>query len=113
MAVKYIDRPPRVQPELPIAKIALPQPPDEAGRSGQDLVSLIIPLLSMLGFVFVSGSGNALFIIPMGLTMILSVGLALGTAQREKKEFEAKKRAYAEMLAEKRQEMLDMLATAV
>ena len=105
MAVEYIDRPPRVQPELPIAKIELPQPPDEAGRAGQDLISMIIPLLSMLGFVFVSGSGNALFMIPMGLTMILSVGLAMGVSRRESKEFEEKKRAYADMLAEKRQEM--------
>ncbi|MCJ7824724.1 MAG: hypothetical protein MUP44_07485, partial [Anaerolineales bacterium] len=105
MAIEYIDRPPRVQPELPIAKIPLPEPPEDAGRAGQDLVSMIIPLLSMLGFVFVSGSGNALFMIPMGLTMILSVGLAMGISRREKKEFEEKKRAYAEMLAEKRQEI--------
>ena len=105
MPIEYIDRPPRIQPELPLAEVEIPQPPDEDTRGVQDLGSLLIPLITIIGFVFVSGSGNALFIIPIGLTMILSVVWTLSSSRRELKEIEAKKRAYAELLAEKRQEM--------
>ncbi len=105
MSIEYIDRPPRIQPELPVAEVEIPQPPDEDKRGGQDLVSMLIPLVMIIGFVFASGSGNVLFIIPIGLAMVLSVAYALSTVRRERKELEAKKRAYAEMLAEKRQEM--------
>jgi len=99
MAVEYIDRPPRIQPELPIAEIDIPQPPDEKKRSEQGVITMLIPLVTILGFVLVSGSGSALLIIPMGLAMVLSVGVALVTARRERKEL-------AEYPAEEAQEAL-------
>ena len=105
MAVEYIDRPPRIQPELPIAEIDIPQAPDEKKRSEQGVITMLIPLVTILGFVLVSGSGSALLIIPMGLAMVLSVGVALVTARRERKELAEKKRAYERLLAEMRQEM--------
>src|SRR3990172_2747500 len=105
MAVEYIDRPPRIQPELPIAEIDIPQAPDEKKRSEQGVITMLIPLVTILGLVLVSGSGSALLIIPMGLAMVLSVGVALVTARRERKELAEKKRAYERLLAEMRQEM--------
>ena len=105
MALEYIDRPPRIQPELPIDEIEIPEAPDEQSRGGQDLITILLPMISILGFVLVSASGNPLFIIPIGLTVVLSVVVVMFRNRREKKELEKKKRAYAEMLAEKRQEM--------
>ncbi len=105
MALEYIDRPPRIQPELPIEEIEIPEAPDEQPRAGQDLITVLLPMVSILGFVLVSASGNPLFILPIGLTVVLTVVVVMFRNRKEKKELEKKKRAYAEMLAEKRQEM--------
>ena len=105
MAVEYIDRPPRIQPELPVGEIEVPQPPDEQKRGDQGLLSMLVPLVTILGFVLVSGTGNVLFIIPIGLAMVLSVGVAIFSGRRERKELEEKKRGYQLLLAEMRQEM--------
>ncbi|MEK7807884.1 MAG: FtsK/SpoIIIE domain-containing protein [Chloroflexota bacterium] len=104
MAIEYIDRPPRIQPELPIAEVEIPEPPGQQ-TSEQSVITLIVPLVTIVGFVFVSGSGNILFIIPIGLAMVLSIGLALYTARQQRKELEAKQKTYKEFLAEMRQEM--------
>ncbi|MFV1859054.1 MAG: FtsK/SpoIIIE domain-containing protein, partial [Anaerolineales bacterium] len=105
MALEYVDRPPRIQPELPIDKIELPQAPDEQPRGGQDLITLLLSTVSILGFVLVSATGNPLFILPIALTVVLTVVVVIFRNRREGRELEEKKRAYAEMLAEKRQEM--------
>jgi DNA segregation ATPase FtsK/SpoIIIE-like protein len=105
MAVEYIDRPPRIQPELPIDEIELPPAPDESRRSGQDIATMFLPVVSILGFALVSGSRNPIFMIPMGLTMLLAVVFALFRTRRESRELKKRKRAYAALLAEKRQEM--------
>ncbi len=105
MAVEYIDRPPRIQPELPVDEIEIPQPPETEKRGQQAIATQILPLITIIGFILVSGSGNALFIIPLGLTMVLSIGFALTSGRREKRELEQKKRAYELMLAEMRQDM--------
>ncbi len=105
MAIEYIDRPPRIQPELPVDEIEIPQPPDTQRRGQQALATQIIPLITIVGFILVSGSGNALFILPLGLVMVLSVGFALYTSRKEAREIERKIRAYKLKLAEMRQEM--------
>jgi len=105
MPTEYIDRPPRIQPELPIKEVEIPQPPEEGSRAGQDLLNLLIPLVTIIGFVLVSGTGNVLFIIPIGLAMVLTIGVTISGARRQRKELEAKKKAYLEKLAELRQDM--------
>ena len=105
MPTEYIDRPPRIQPELPIKEVEIPQPPEEGSRAGQDLLNLLIPLVTIIGFVLVSGTGNALFIIPIGLAMVLTIGMTISGSRRQRKELAAKKKAYQEKLAELRQEM--------
>jgi S-DNA-T family DNA segregation ATPase FtsK/SpoIIIE len=105
MAVEFVDRPPRVQPELPVEEVEIPQPPEEERGIGQDLPNMLLPLISILGFAFVSGSGNLLFIVPMGLTMVVTVIVALYRARKDRVELKEKKRAYAELLAGMRQEM--------
>ena len=105
MAVEYIDRPPRIQPELPVDTVELPQPPDTEVRTQLGIGNLLLPLVMILGFAFVSGSGSSLFIIPMGLMVVISVAIAVANARSERKKAEAKKRDYLQMLSEKRQEM--------
>ena len=105
MAVEYVDRPPRIQPELPIGEVQIPSPPEPTKSADGGIMSLIMPLITIIGFLFVSGSGNILFIIPMGLAMLLSVGANIFGSGSEKKIYAAKKKAYTETLAELRQEM--------
>src|SRR5713101_1861507 len=105
MAVEYIDRPPRIQPELPTGEIQIPNPPTEQKGNDQALLSVLVPVITIVGFVFVSGGGNILLIIPMGLAMVLSVGVSLFSARQQQQAFAAKQKAYTELLAQMRQEM--------
>ncbi|MBM4423806.1 MAG: hypothetical protein FJ030_10485 [Chloroflexi bacterium] len=106
MAVEYIDRPPRVQPELPIAEIEIPSPPEQSKGGDQGIVTLLIPLITIIGFVFASGSGSLMFMLPMALAMFVSIGVSIFQSGRERKEFLAKQKAYQEMLAAMRQDMV-------
>jgi S-DNA-T family DNA segregation ATPase FtsK/SpoIIIE len=106
MAIEYIDRVPRIQPELPVGSAELPTPPGEKQTTGADVANLLIPLITVLGFVFVSGgSGNPMFVLPMALTMVLSVVLALTRSRQGRKAHEEKRKQYAQTLTELRQEM--------
>ncbi|MDW8326541.1 MAG: FtsK/SpoIIIE domain-containing protein [Anaerolineales bacterium] len=105
MALEYIERPPRIQPELPVGKVNLPNPPERTKVAGQSLLDMLIPLITIIGFVFVSGSGNVAFILPIGLAMVISVGAALYNARKGQLEQAKKEKAYRELLIEKRQEM--------
>src|SRR5260221_5041187 len=105
MAVEYIDRPPRIQPELPTGEIQIPNPPTEQKGGNQALLSVLVPVITIVGFAFVSGGGNILLIIPMGLAMVLSVGVSLYSANQQQQAFAAKHNAYAELLAALRQDM--------
>ncbi|HEX9676195.1 MAG TPA: FtsK/SpoIIIE domain-containing protein, partial [Anaerolineales bacterium] len=105
MPVEYIDRPPRIQPELPIGQVDIPAPPEGQRAAAQNIASALVPMITIVGFMLVSGGGNLGLMLPMGLVMGLSVVLSMGGGRKEKRELEAKKKAYAEKLAEMRQEM--------
>ena len=105
MAVEYVDRPPRIQPELPFGEVPIPNPPEQTKSVDQGILNMLMPFITIVGFVFVSGTGNILFIIPMGLAMLLSVGTTIAGSGSERKAYAAKAKAYAELLAELRQEM--------
>jgi DNA segregation ATPase FtsK/SpoIIIE-like protein len=107
MAIEYIDRPPRIQPELPVAKIPIPPPPEQ-GQGPTDWVTQILPLVTIFGFIFVAGSGGGaggLFIIPMAGAMILSVGYSLYANWKAKQGTKLREKQYADMLVELRQDM--------
>jgi DNA segregation ATPase FtsK/SpoIIIE-like protein len=70
-----------------------------------DITTLLLPAVSILGFALVSGSRNPLFIIPMGLAVVITIIVTIVRSRKDLEEFKQKKRAYAELLAEKRQEM--------
>ena len=40
----YIDRPPRIQPEIPFKEIDIPQPPDREADRWMQLLQLALPL---------------------------------------------------------------------
>src|SRR5574341_1471085 len=103
MAVEYIDRPPRIQPELPFAEHDIPQAPENP-QAGQNLLQMLLPMLSMFGFIFLAGAGNIAMAIPMGLVMILSVGGSM-MGGLFGGDFKKKKNAYEELLATMRQDM--------
>src|SRR4030067_933421 len=105
MPVEYIDRPPRIQPELPIGQVDIPAPPEGQRAAAQNIASALVPMITIVGFMLVSSGGNLGLMLPMGLVMGLSVVLSMGGGRKEKRELEAKKKAYAEKLAEMRQEM--------
>ena len=106
MAIEYIDRPPRIQPELPIREVEIPKPPDPKNQnsSGQVLTTLM-PLISVVGFLVASGTGAIAFVLPMALAVVASIALALYQRAKDKQDQAAKEKAYAELLLQMRQEM--------
>jgi len=106
MPLEYIDRPPRVQPELIVDEVKIPKPPEPLKGGWQALFTLLIPLITILGFVFASGTGNLALILPMGLAMGASVVFGIYTLRSEAKEAADKEKAYQALLKQMRQEML-------
>ena len=55
MPLEYIDRPPRVQPELTTGEVKIPKPPEPKEGGLQAFLSLLLPLITIFGFIFASG----------------------------------------------------------
>ncbi|MEW5987095.1 MAG: FtsK/SpoIIIE domain-containing protein, partial [Chloroflexota bacterium] len=104
---KYIDRPPRIQPELPKHEFEIPPPPNKEEGGNQLLIQVALPLLTIIGYVFVAAAGgrSALLLIPMGIAVVGSSALAFYTARRNKQLRAEKEAAYHERLLELRSEM--------
>ncbi len=105
---KYIDRPPRIQPELPHNKVEIPPPPGEENDITQPIIQIALPLVTIMGYVLISifGRGRSLlFILPMGISVIASVAYALYSRSRNAQNKGQAKAAYAEQLIEMRKEM--------
>ena len=104
----YIQRPPRIQPEMPHEEVEIPIPPSEEARASQNFIQLGLPLLTIIGYVFVSvfSQGRSLvFLLPMGISIVASVGLAIYSRIQEGKDKGKKAEAYAERLVELRNYM--------
>ncbi len=105
---KYIERPPRIQPELPQGAVEIPSPPGDEQEQNQSLVQIGLPLLTIVGYVLISvfGRGRSLlFILPMGMSVVASVAFALYSRHQNNKNKGVKEAAYAEQLLEMRREM--------
>ena len=105
MALEYIDRPPRIQPELPANKHNIPSPPQQERDGIEQLIQSVMPLIGMLGFAFASGSGNIAAMAPMGLMMGGTMGFSLWQRGRQKDKLLQKQKLYREHLLELRQDM--------
>jgi len=104
----YIDRPPRIQPELPIGDYAIPNPPETDEDTSQPLLQVGMPMVTILGYVLVSmlGKGRSLLlIIPMGIAVLASTLVSLYTMRRNKQLREEKEQAYKQRLYELRKDM--------
>ena len=100
---EFTSRPPRIQPELPFGEITIPSPPTSDTAGGQQLVQVALPLVTIIGYVFVSAMGQGrsmLLLIPMGLSVVASSAVALITFFRTGRIEQQKRRAYAQTLIE-------------
>lgn len=104
---RYIDRPPRIQPELPKGVVDIPNPPKE-DENQQPLWQAAVPIVTILGYVLVSASGqgsNIAFMIPMALAVFISTGLTLYNTINGWQVKRLKREAYTRRLVEMRREM--------
>lgn len=106
---QYVDRPPRIQPELPTYEVEIPAPP----RDDQDpppIWQSMIPLITIISYLLVSMTGqgsNIAFLLPMALSVFISSGLAVYTAVTTNRKRAALKKAYANKLIDMRREMVN------
>src|SRR5450759_1596455 len=104
----FIDRPPRIEPELPSGMYEIPSPPDEPDKIGQLLQQAFLPMVMIMGYVITSvfgGGRNMLMMIPMLLSVIATIVLAVYTNIQEKKHSEAADAAYKRRISELRRKM--------
>lgn len=96
----FIERPPRIQPPLPEDVIPVPPPPD-LQMSNQNLLQLLLPLVTIIGYALVGASGggrNLLFMIPMGISVVATSGVALYSYLKEREKRLEVERAYTNRL---------------
>ncbi|MEZ4513863.1 MAG: FtsK/SpoIIIE domain-containing protein [Chloroflexota bacterium] len=105
----FIDRPPRIQPELPFDEIEIPSPPEKEERGYSQLIQIALPLLTIIGYVLVTtlgGSGRSPWmLIPMALSVVASTGFSIYTYLKEKRQREEIEKAYEDRLVELSKEM--------
>ncbi len=107
-----IDRPPRIQPELPFGTVEIPPPPQSKEGGMMRLLEVGLPMLAVMGSVFMmvgmgSSGRSPLMIIPMLLSIVGSAGVGVFMFLRERREQAKAEQAYAERLVELNQEMHD------
>ena len=108
MAAEYIDRPPRIQPELPVNEQAIPSPPNQEDAGKGDMLTQLLPMLSMLsmmGFGGFVGSGNIGGSLVMGGVMALTVSGSLYQNWKARQNAGEKARQYINTLKQLRQDM--------
>lgn len=104
----FLNRPPRIQPQLPQREVEIPAPPNKEQQRGQDLIEILLPLVTILAYLLLALTGRGrsiVLIIPMGLTMLASIFVSLRRAGREGNDYEAQKLAYEARLVDLRQQM--------
>ncbi|MER2598589.1 MAG: FtsK/SpoIIIE domain-containing protein [Caldilineales bacterium] len=102
-----IDRPPRIQPELPFDEIEIPAPPEKNQSGWERLSQMALPLVMIVSFVFMGAMGgrNLLMMIPMSLAVVASGGIAVYSYIRENRKMAEAKRSYEERLVELTKQM--------
>jgi type VII secretion protein EccCb len=104
----YIDRPPRIEPGIPSGVNNIPNPPDTEVKVGQLLQQAFLPMVMILGYILVSmfGQGrNLAMMVPMVLSVVATVALAIYTNISEKKQREEAEAAYRRRIGELRRKM--------
>ncbi len=105
----YIDRPPRIQPELPFDEIEIPSPPEKEEQGFAQLIQVSLPLLTIIGYVLISTLGGAgrspMLLIPMALSVVASTAFSLYTYRKDKQLRAEIELAYEDRLVELNKEM--------
>ncbi len=105
----YIDRPPRIQPELPFDQIEIPAPPDKPQEGNARLVQVGLPLVTIIGYILIGtlggGGGNPMFMLPMALSVVASVAFSVYSFRKEKLRQAEVEQAYSDRLVELTKEM--------
>ncbi|MBX0329896.1 hypothetical protein K2Z83_19715 [Oscillochloris sp. ZM17-4] len=106
-----VDRPPRIQPQLPLGEVEIPPPPDPFPEGQARLIQIGLPLLTIVGYVMVSSFGgmsrSPLMMIPMALSVLASSAFALYTYRRESRRHAESEREYNDRLVALTREMHD------
>ncbi len=104
-----IDRPPRIQPELPFERLEIPNPPVQDDNNLMQLLQMALPLLMIMSMilvtVFSTGGRGYWLVIPMLLSVIGMAGFAFFSYRRERQKREAVRKAYRARLVDLTQEM--------
>lgn len=106
----YVDRPPRIQPMLPVGEVEIPPAPKFKERSSIALRQSMLPLITVVGYVLVSvfGQGrNLLMIVPMGLSVVITSIFAFQTYRDEIKKQDEDEKEYQLLLSELRKDMIN------
>jgi DNA segregation ATPase FtsK/SpoIIIE-like protein len=105
----YIDRPPRIQPELPFEEVEIPSPPEKEEDGRAQLIQVALPLLTIVGYVLIAtmgGSGrNPMLLIPMALSVVASTMFSIYSLRKEKQRLAEIEKAYSDRLVELNKEM--------
>ncbi|MDJ0754301.1 MAG: FtsK/SpoIIIE domain-containing protein, partial [Ardenticatenaceae bacterium] len=105
----YIDRPPRIQPELPFDVIEVPSPPDKDEGQNNRLIQVALPMVTIIGYILIAtlgGSGRSpAMLLPMALSVLASVGFSIYSYRKELKRKGEIERAYSDRLVEMNKEM--------
>jgi DNA segregation ATPase FtsK/SpoIIIE-like protein len=103
-----INRPPRIEPELPSGTFEIPAPPDSRESGNQIIAQAALPILVILGSILAMSSGgqrSLVLMIPMGLSMLASVALGIYSFSQERKKRAAQETNYRQSIGELRRKM--------
>ncbi len=108
MPLTYLDRPPRIQMNLPQGEVSIPNPP-ASENSQQSLLTLLVPLVTIIAYVLLSASGqgsNLAFILPMALSVVVSAIAGVWLFVRTNRLQVRKQADYRRLLGEMRKDMI-------
>lgn len=105
----FIDYPPRIEPQLPSGVYEIPKPPDTKRDFNKILQQALLPMTMIVGYILVSilskGSSNMAMMIPMLLSVIATISLALYTNSKDRQQREEAAAAYVRRIGELRLKM--------
>lgn len=109
MSVEFINRPPRIQPDLPEGDFEIPSPPESEKKEGAGIIHALLPLVTIVGYVVVSATGqgrNLALIIPMALSVVASSVVAFLSYQKQQNAGEDEFKVFDERLSDMRRDMV-------
>lgn len=105
---EYADRAPRIQPPLPTETIEIPAPPDEPQGAKGVFSHLLMPMIMLMGYLLMGAFGggrNLLFMVPMGLSVIVTAVVSYRNHAMEQKQLRDLREGYINRLSTLRREM--------